>query len=319
MSRGSPPLVSVVIPTWNRPGTLTPAVRSVLSQTYSDLEVVVADDGSDPPATLPDQLRNDPRLRILRTESVMGPGATRNEAVRMTQGPLLAFLDDDDEWLPGKLARQVEVMQASATDVAVVETGFELWQQGRLLWRYLPREDRDLALTLLNRPALQPSCVLMRREVFDELGGFNPTLARTQDWELWVRLSDRYRVAVVREVLVKRRASEVPPREMLRAQNEIMEHIGPRIDRLPEPERTRTRAGHLFQDGVLLAMNGRPKEARPVLIESWRSNPSTLRPLFHVVRTFTGERVWAASARAAKPLVRVGRRVRGRDPFLREW
>ena len=126
------PLVSVVIPTRNRPDLVMRALRSVLGQTYGSLDVVVVIDGPDPDtlgalAGCPDE-----RLRVLQLPTSAGAGAARNHAASRARGEWIAFLDDDDEWLPDKISRQLEA--AAGRDVLVscrslvrTPAGEELW------------------------------------------------------------------------------------------------------------------------------------------------------------------------------------------------
>jgi glycosyltransferase involved in cell wall biosynthesis len=103
----SSPQVSVVIPTYNRATVLGRAVTSVLNQTFSDLECVVVDDGSTDQTVALVEGFQDPRLRLIRLPVNRGVGHARNVGIQAASGELIAFLDSDDEWLPGKLERQV--------------------------------------------------------------------------------------------------------------------------------------------------------------------------------------------------------------------
>ena len=126
------PLVTVVIPTRNRPGLLARAVRSALGQTHTAIEVIVVIDGPDPAtaealATWPDE-----RLRVMQTDSCSGAGAARNAAAARASGTWIAFLDDDDEWLPDKLTRQLAAADGRTVLVtcrSLVRTsaGEEVW------------------------------------------------------------------------------------------------------------------------------------------------------------------------------------------------
>lgn len=96
----SAPQVSVVIPTYNRAGVLGRAITSVLSQTFPDLECIVVDDGSTDQTVVLVERFQDPRLRLLRLPVNKGGGHARNVGIQAARGELLAFLDNDDEWLP---------------------------------------------------------------------------------------------------------------------------------------------------------------------------------------------------------------------------
>lgn len=313
------PLVSAIIPSHDRPELAVRAARSALMQTYEHLEVLLVDDGSRPPLTLPAELASDPRLLTIRLENSMGPGAARNVGVRSSRGSLLAFLDDDDEWRDGKIARQVEILSGFDETVAAVETGFDLWDDTRLLMRYLPHTQRDLARTLLERPCLQPSTVLLRKSVFEAIGGFDPTLRRVEDWELWLRLADSHRTVGIAEVHVDRLASAAPAEEMLLWYRRLVKLLGPRIDALPSREQARVRATHALTQGLLLAQLGHTREARSQIGLAWRLRPRSWRPPAYLIRTVIGERAWEAGKRVARATAYPVARALGRDPLIRSW
>jgi glycosyltransferase involved in cell wall biosynthesis len=309
------PLVSAVIPTRDRATLLEQAVGSVLRQTYERLEVVVVDDGSTVPLNLPSSLSSDPRVRTLRLEESAGPGAARNLGAASCRGSLIAFLDDDDRWRPTKIERQVETLTAAGHHVDAVESGFELWDGHRLVTRYVPALVRDVARTLLERPILQPSTVLMRTSVFEALGGFDVRLRRIEDWEFWVRFSDGHEVVALPEVLVDRTVSE--PSGELPWYREIVRLLEPRIDVLPEPERSRIRSVHLLVEAHLLARAGDRRAMRRAAFRAFRECRSAWpRASLYIVRSLTGERVWHFGKNVLRATIHPVLRAAGRD--LRE-
>jgi glycosyltransferase involved in cell wall biosynthesis len=311
-------IVSVVIPSCNRPDVVGRAVRSALSQTHTALEVVVVDDCSSTPIELPDDLASDPRLRILRLNERSGAGEARNAGVRASRGSLIAFLDDDDEWRPTKLVRQLEVLAEHGDGVDAVECGFDLWEGERLVLRYLPEPDRDLRKALLAKPYLQPSTVLLRRSAFEALGGFDRRLTRVEDWELWVRFSESYRAAALPEVLVDRQDSATDPAELLRWYREIERLLEPRIEALPPAERSRTRRIHLLVESELLAALGERRAAGAKAVHALREEPRDWRrPVLTVVRSVIGEGAWSAGKRGFHAVAHPVVRALGRDPLVR--
>ena len=197
------PLVSVIIPTYNRASFLKEALGSVLAQDYRPLELIVVDDGS----------RDEtPRLvchypvRLVRVARNLGVARARNLGLRWARGELVAFLDSDDLWLPAKVRRQVEFFLKHPEAVAVqVE---EIWiRRGK---RVNPRKhhrkpsgfffDRALQLCLIS-----PSGVMLRRQIFEEIGPFDPEFPVCEDYELWLRLLTRYPVYLLKEPLVIKR------------------------------------------------------------------------------------------------------------------
>jgi glycosyltransferase involved in cell wall biosynthesis len=314
---GATPLVSVIIPTRDRPALVAGAVRSAVRQTYVHQEIVVVDDGSISPLVLPPELANDPRVRTVRLAIPVGVGAARNEGVRASCGALLAFLDDDDQWRPKKIERQVQALARCGKGTAAVESGFELWDERRLVGRYLPQPDRELRTALLEQALLQPSTVLLRKSAFEELGGFDPLLRRIEDWDFWVRFADSYEAAALPEIHVDRRVSSAGADLLLVWYREMVHRLEPRIAALPPPERSRIRAVHLLVESSLLARAGQAAAARRKAWLAMRERPSAwLRPALYVIRSMVGERAWSAGKLAFRVARHPVLQVRGRDPFL---
>ena len=197
------PLVSVVIPTYNRAALLREAVASVLAQSYAAFELIVVDDGStDATAAF---LRTARAVRLVRQDHTGMPGQARNAGARAARGEYLAFLDSDDLWLPHKLA--VQVAAAAAAGDAINHTRERWLRGGRVISQRGQRHRRsgDLFADSLRKCIIGPSTVLLRREVFEATGGFRDDLEIAEDYELWLRLTARHPVGYVeRESVIKR-------------------------------------------------------------------------------------------------------------------
>jgi glycosyltransferase involved in cell wall biosynthesis len=197
-----PPLVSVIIPTYERSTLLRQAVESALAQTFDGIEVIVVEDGSDIAATA---LRGcDGRVRYHRQEH-RGVSAARNTGVRLASGEWLAFLDDDDLWDPRKLERQL-ALASRQPDVAMIHTDHLLLVDGELRPgpRPLPRgqvPSGSVSQPLFLGNFVVHSSVLLRRAVFERLGGFNPRFSIAADYDLWLRVSSQNRIAFLDEPL----------------------------------------------------------------------------------------------------------------------
>ena len=200
------PIVSVIIPTYNRPHLLERAVQSVLHQTFRDFELVVVDDGStDGTSELSLFNKIDPRLRYIKLPQNRGVSAARNAGVKATSAPWLAFLDSDDEWLPDKLEKQVR-WTTEHPDMHIVQTR-EIWiRRGR---RVNPpktheKSEGDLFAASIERCMITPSSVMLRRTLFEKMGGFNESLLACEDYNLWLRVTCQYKVGLIDENLLKR-------------------------------------------------------------------------------------------------------------------
>jgi len=201
-----PPLIAVIIPTHNRAALLERAVQSVLDQTLRDFELVVVDDGStDGTAELSILKNADPRLRYVKLPENRGVSVARNAGVKATSAPWLAFLDSDDEWLPEKLKKQVRWTE-HRPDIHIVQTR-EIWI--RRDKRVNPprtheKFEGDLFAASLERCMITPSSAMLRRTLFEKMGGFNESFQACEDYDLWLRVTCRCPVGLVDEYLLKR-------------------------------------------------------------------------------------------------------------------
>jgi len=208
------PRVSVIIPTRNRPSLLVDALGSVLGQDYRDLEVLVVDDASvDPDENARVIERFGGPVRHLVREQSGGPSAARNTGLRASDSEYIAFLDDDDIWLPSKLRRQVEVFEANPRKLSRLGVVY-CWHQwidlraGRVQARRLARIDGidDLIRTRYNIV----QTILVKRMCVDEVGGFDHTIAGRENLEFLARMIQRYRFDRVDDVLVLCRVHSGP-------------------------------------------------------------------------------------------------------------
>jgi len=198
------PRVSVIIPTKDRRAMLERSVASVLRQSFRDLEVIVVDDGPEvEPADWVETL--DPRIRHVRLEHSRGPSAARNVGIRGSTGAYIAFLDDDDEWYPDKLERQVRILDAAPSDVGVVYSGRELrTPQGlvRLKAASGQGDIYDRLFGLMRGIPVHVDSMLVRRESLLDAGLFDEDIPFAEIWELCVRLAKRWKFAAIPEPLI---------------------------------------------------------------------------------------------------------------------
>ena len=198
------PLVSVIIPTYNRAGLVRQALASVKTQTFRDFEIVVVDDGGTDGTY--EALAAEAGLRLLRLPRRQGVAAARNTGAAAARGEWLAFLDSDDLWLPDKLARQISWLEGMP-DSLICQTD-ETWVR-RGVRVNKPAAHRKVAgqifLPSLARCMISPSAVMLHRRLLQDHGAFDAALPAAEDYDLWLRLTWRYEVGLVDEPLVIKR------------------------------------------------------------------------------------------------------------------
>jgi glycosyltransferase involved in cell wall biosynthesis len=190
--------VTVLLATYNRAYCLGRAIESILNQTFRNFELIVIDDGSTDDTAALVASYDDPRLRYVRHEDNRGQARRLNEGVRASKAPYVAIQDSDDEWLPTKLQREVEVMRTLPPSVGVVYVNrwrYEL--DGRKhLWRsphHRPEDGLVFDRALDDSVSfIGPQASLIRREAIEKAGFMDETLVRNKDWELFVRISKYY-------------------------------------------------------------------------------------------------------------------------------
>ncbi|WP_052667097.1 glycosyltransferase family 2 protein [Nitriliruptor alkaliphilus] len=185
------PAVAVVVPTHDRAALLVPALQSILDQRDVALEVIVVDDGSGPRDAAAVRSLAGGSVRVLRNEVAGGVGAARNRGAAAARAPWVSFCDDDDLWVPTKLARQLDA--ASSTERCWAYTGAVKFEAGPVVWQVMePPTPAEVHARLPSKNVIPAgaSNVLVDREVFLTVGGFDPALAHLADWDLWLKLRE---------------------------------------------------------------------------------------------------------------------------------
>lgn len=202
------PIISIVLPTYNRAKTISRAINSVLEQTYQDYEIIIVDDASEDETKGIVKGFRDEKIRYIQCKQNKGPGAARNLGIQESRGKYIAFQDSDDEWFPEKLEKQISVFLTAEPELGVVysdmtrvtKDGTELYyksptiQQGSII-------DPDTKYYAVHGIGIQST--LIRKECFEKAGYFNENFLRFEDGELFIRLSQHYRFHYLSEALVK--------------------------------------------------------------------------------------------------------------------
>lgn len=200
------PETSVIIPTWNRRDLIARAIDSVFAQTRPVEEIIVVDDGSTDGTCEYLADRYGERIFYVRQDNA-GVSAARNRGMALARGRYLALLDSDDEWLPEKTARQVAFLEAHPDIGMVLCDVFRVNPDGSLIDVFDRRlqvpTDGPALRWILRDPALAPLSVLMRREVYETVGGFDESLRTAEDLDFHLRIAARWPIGVITEPLAR--------------------------------------------------------------------------------------------------------------------
>lgn len=195
-------LISVIIPSYNRKETLPGCIESVLKQSYNNIEIVIADDGSTDGTQELFENYPDARVRYVRYEPNRGACHARNYGAALSRGEYIAFQDSDDFWHTDKLEKQLALLEETGADMCycgmnrVAENGNRFYYPVTT-----PRPDCQTEDFLAeNRAGTQT--MLMRRRVWEELR-FDEGLRRYQDWDFALRVASRFRMCYLPEALVE--------------------------------------------------------------------------------------------------------------------
>lgn len=205
MTVGEPSLVSVVIPTYQRSDTILRAIASVRGQSYPNWELWIVDDASTDDTAEVVQRLDDARIHYLRQDVNRGTGAARNAGMARARGDYIAFLDSDDEWLPHKIQAQIDCFERALPTTGLVYSGAWRIRSPDNVQAIQPSARGAIFHRLLRENVLLGggSSVMIRRSVWEEVGGFDEELPAIEDFEYWVRVARSFDVDYVAEPLVR--------------------------------------------------------------------------------------------------------------------
>ena len=303
MSDARVPRVSIVIAVYNGASTVERALASVFAQTYTDYEVIVVNDGStDDTAAVLARFGN--RIRVL-TQANRGLSAARNAGVRASTGEYVAFLDDDDEWMPEKLARCVPILDADRDCALVYTLALKVDPQGRPMGtdaRPDGAESPTMNEMLAHPWNVVPSQFVVRRDVFERAGGFHERFITSCE-DLYFLLSAREygHFQCVPEPLLRKETRPLFPKALEREPEcdlfveLVRERYGSSADGLIDGFR-RSRVKVLRHLGRVLVDEGRPDDARRCLARVLHYEPASPKAYYRYLKTFIAPRAPRASS-----------------------
>ena len=200
------PLVSVVIPTHDRDNLLPRAIRSALNQTYSNIEIIVVSDGStdNTDSIMKKIVSEESRVRYISYYPGKGGNYARNTGIKAAKGDYVAFLDDDDEWHPDKIQKQIDIVAADSS-IGLVCCGINSITEGvDYVTEYIPPAEYDSSKLILKKNCIgSTTTVMVQKDIFNKSGLFDEELGALQDYDLWIRICRYTHVGVVKEPCVE--------------------------------------------------------------------------------------------------------------------
>jgi glycosyltransferase involved in cell wall biosynthesis len=292
-------LVSVVIPVFNGAPFVAKAVASVRAQGHKTLEILVVDDGStDGTQEVLKRLEQSDGIRWFQ-RSHGGPARSRNYGIEAAQGRFIALLDCDDEWLPGKLAAQLTIMD-HRPEVGLVHTDFEVrFEDGTLEERVAARSSREpMVQAFAGGHVALPSTLLIRKTILDQVGRLDPELYGSEDSDLTIRLFRVTAFECIDQVLVRKLQRGHGYRDMAFDEQTHRERVLASRDRflmrlegfapLTAAQRAaldREWANYFLLKGVAAERAGRRSEARRQYWQAIRKAPGRVRGYTRWLRT----------------------------------
>jgi len=195
------PKVSVVMPTYNRAREISRSIRSVLSQSFSDFELIIVDDASKDNTDEVISGFVDSRIRYEKLTSNVGGAEARNIGIRLARGEIVAFQDSDDEWTCSKLEDYLKVFEADVEIGAVFSNFIQIWPGG---CRLMPvglytLNEKDIYTSLLWQNHVGTPTLVVKKRCLEIVGGFTPEMPRYQDWDLALKLAKITKLTYLKE------------------------------------------------------------------------------------------------------------------------
>lgn len=197
------PLVSVIITTFERPDNLQRAIKSVLNQTYDNIEIIVVDDNGlgsiyqqETRKVIREYMDHFPIKYIVHTEHING-SAARNTGLKNSKGEFIAFLDDDDEFVPNKIELQISKLLSKPEEYGACTCNSMIHHSLSSRVTKLKNEELLCQEFMLENRAFNTSSVVFRHVVLKQLDGFDDSFLRYQDWELFIRFFRKYKMCLV--------------------------------------------------------------------------------------------------------------------------
>lgn len=289
------PLVSVIIPTYKRSDYLIRAIESVLNQTYQPIEIIVVDDNDgdnqyrlDTQNNLEPYIREN-KIRYIKHEKNKGLPAARNTGCKASFGEYIAFLDDDDEFLPNKTALQVACFQKSDSIIGLVYGSFirfetETNQESIIYPKHKGNLEKVLGLNHIG----PPSMVMCTREAFEIVNGFDESFRSREDIDFYYRLAKHFEIEFIEDVVMK---YYIHNNTMSKIHQDKLTYFIRFLDKYNKELKKPSSRWSELQDrlGELYAVNGQMLPAWGAFLKAFGANPGRLKVLVKALLTLGGK------------------------------
>ena len=269
------PTISVIMATYNRASLISRAIESILDQTFQDFELIIVDDGSsdNTKEVIAGFMQKDLRVKYFKNKKNLGLPKTRNEGIKVSRGKYIGLLDDDDEWLPDKLEKQINKFQSTPETIGLIYCGLAyISQSGKTSKTIIPRLKGNLFQDILKENFFGSSTPLIKKECFEKSGLFDGTFSNGEDWDMWIRISKNYEIDYVPEALTlyyvhgNQMSANFP--DTIKGFDKILEKHGANIRKHPS-----IYSAHLFRLGIFHCLNGNFKCGQKCFSKSIKIKP----------------------------------------------
>jgi len=200
----SGPKVSIIIPTYNQSQYLEEAIESVLNQTYKNIEIIIVDDGSTDNTS--EVVKSFDNKIIYIQQKNKGASGARNTGIKKANGQYIAFLDADDMWLKNKLEKQIEFIQNNP-EIGLLGTGcYQMIDMSKMIHKKIfPAKNEILQKDLIKYNPFIQSSVMIKKDVFNHIDLYDEKFKESEDYDLWLRIAQKYKVANLEQSLVTKK------------------------------------------------------------------------------------------------------------------
>ncbi|MCK5542564.1 MAG: glycosyltransferase [Desulfobacterales bacterium] len=287
------PIVSVVIPTYNRKNIIVRAIESVLNQTYKNYEIIIVDDGSTDGTV--DYIKNNYNFKIkCISQKNMGASSARNKGISEAKGKYVAFLDSDDEWINSKLTTQVAFLEKNPEIALLCGRTYKSDDIKKVNSPLTKKIVGNLFNTLYSHSFVSTPTVIVKKDVLDQVGGFDTNYKSAEDFDLWLKITKNYQCAFLPGLIaIVNRGEDNLSTDKITLHLHAVTILESHYDKKLIPRRVYKKA--ISDSYIALGRNhlksGQISQARKSFISSFKIYPIRFRSLRYLLKTsFTNNR-----------------------------